>query len=67
MIETAAQSVEQVLKIILQKTLLSTTGREIPINADTVCIHGDGEQAVALAQEINRALHQNKITISAIK
>lgn len=67
MIETAAHSVEQVLKIILQKTLLSTTGREIPINADTVCIHGDGEQAVALAQEINRALHQNKITISAIK
>jgi UPF0271 protein len=67
MIETAEQSVEQVLKIILQKTLLSTTGREIPINADTVCIHGDGEQAVALAQEINRALHQNKITISAIK
>jgi UPF0271 protein len=66
-IETAAQSVEQVLKIILHKTLLSTTGREIPIKADTVCIHGDGEQAVALAQEITRALHQNKITISAIK
>jgi UPF0271 protein len=66
-IETAAQSVEQVLKIILHKTLLSTTGREIPIKADTVCIHGDGEQAVALAQEITRALHQNKITISAIQ
>ena len=67
MIETAEQSVEQVLKIILQKTLLSTTGREIPIKADTVCIHGDGEQAVAFAQEINRALYQNNITISAIK
>lgn len=67
MIETAEQSVEQVLKIILQKTLLSTTGREIPVKADTICIHGDGEQAVAFAQEINRAMHQNKITISAIK
>jgi UPF0271 protein len=67
MIETAERSVEQVLKIILQKTILSTTGLEIPIKADTVCIHGDGEQAVVFAQEINRALHQNKITISAIK
>jgi UPF0271 protein len=67
MIETAEQSVEQVLKIILQKTLLSTSGHEIPIKADTVCIHGDGEQAVALAQAINRALHQHKITLSAIK
>jgi UPF0271 protein len=67
MIETAERSVEQVLKIILQKTILSTTGLEIPIKADTVCIHGDGEQAVVFAQEINKALHQNNITISAIK
>jgi UPF0271 protein len=67
MIENAERSVEQVLKIILQKTLLSTTGLEIPIKADTVCIHGDGEQAVLFAQEINRALRQNNITISAIK
>jgi len=66
-IETAEQSVAQVLQIILQETLQSTRGQEIPIKADTVCIHGDGEQAVVFAQEINRALHQNKITISAIQ
>ena len=67
MIETATESVDQVFTIILYKKLLSTTGREIPIEADTICIHGDGEQAVAFAQEINRALHQNKIPISAIQ
>jgi UPF0271 protein len=67
MIETTEQSVAQVLQIILHKTLQSTTGQEIPIKADTVCIHGDGENAVVFAQEINRALHQNKITISAIQ
>ena len=67
MIETAEQSIEQVLQIILQETLQSTTGSVISIKADTVCIHGDGENAVAFAQEINMALHQNKITISAIQ
>ena len=67
MIETTEQSVAQVLQIILHKTLQSTTGQEIPIKADTVCIHGDGENAVVFAQEVNRALHQNKITISAIQ
>jgi len=67
MIETTEQSVAQVLQIILHKNLQSTTGQEIPIKADTVCIHGDGENAVVFAQEINRALHQNKITISAIQ
>jgi len=66
-IEKAEQSIEQVLQIILHKTLISTTGREIPIKADTVCIHGDGKHAVAFAQTINRALHQNKITISSTK
>jgi UPF0271 protein len=67
MVETAEQSVAQVLQIILQETLISTTGSEIPMKADTVCIHGDGEHAVGFAQMINRALYQNKITISAIK
>jgi UPF0271 protein len=67
MIETAEQSIEQVLQIILQETLQSTTGSVISIKADTVCIHGDGENAVAFAQEINKALSQNKITISAIQ
>jgi UPF0271 protein len=67
MIETTEQSVAQVLQIILHKNLQSTTGQEIPIKADTVCIHGDGENAVVFAQEVNRALHQNKITISAIQ
>lgn len=67
MIETAEQSVAQVLQIVLHKTLQSTTGQEIPIKADTICIHGDGEHAVEFAQSINRTLHQNNITISAIK
>lgn len=67
MIETEEQSVAQVLQIILQETLQSTTGREISIKADTVCIHGDGEHAVEFAQMINRALHQYNITISAIQ
>ena len=66
-IETVEQCIEQVLQIILQETLQSTTGSVISIKADTVCIHGDGENAVAFAQEINKALHQNKITISAIQ
>jgi UPF0271 protein len=67
MIETAEKGVAQVLQIILRETLQSTTGWEISIKADTVCIHGDGEHAVEFAQMINRALHQNKITISAIQ
>ena len=67
MIETVEQSIEQVLQIILQETLQSTTGSVISIKADTVCIHGDGENAVAFAQLINKALSQNKITISTIQ
>ena len=67
MIETAEESVAQVLQIILQETVISTSGRKISMKADTVCIHGDGEHAVEFAQMINKALHQNNITISAIK
>jgi UPF0271 protein len=64
-IETVEQSIEQVLQIILHETVTSTTGRNISIKADTVCIHGDGEHAVEFALTINRALQQSNITISA--
>ena len=67
MIETAEQSIEQVLQIVLDQTIISTSRRKISIQADTVCIHGDGEHAVEFAQMINKVLHQNNITISAIK
>ena len=63
LIETAEQSLAQVLQIILHQTIRSTDGQEISMQADTICIHGDGEHAVEFAQLIKQSLDQQGILI----
>lgn len=58
--------IKQILQMILQKTVTSVTGQSIPITAETICIHGDGKQAVALATIIFQTLQQHQIQIQSI-
>ena len=65
MIEKAEQSIEQVLQIILDETTISTSGRKISIQADTVCIHGDSAHAVEFAKAIHDAMNKEGIEIKS--
>jgi UPF0271 protein len=60
------KAITQVLQMINKGTVTATTEKEIPVLADTVCLHGDGEHAVDFAKKINAALKENNIAIKAI-
>ena len=66
MIETTACAIQQVLHMILHQTVISITGKKVPIIAESICIHGDGAHAVDFAKNIYHTLQQNKIGISKI-
>jgi len=66
LIEEAAKSVMQVLQMIKEATVTSITGNKVLIAADTVCIHGDGKNAIAFAKAINQSLKENNIDIRAV-
>jgi UPF0271 protein len=66
MIEKTEDSLEQVLQMIQQKTVNTISGETIPINAATICIHGDGRNAVEFAMQIRNVLIENHITIQTI-
>jgi len=66
LIEDVDKSAEQVLQMIKNKTVRSLNGNVISIVADTICIHGDGRNAVELARHIYQVLKQNNIDIKAI-
>ena len=66
MIEAEQESLQQVLQMIQQGMVNSTNGKQVAITAETICIHGDGEHALAFAKTIHTALKQNHIEISAI-
>lgn len=65
LIDDEATSLNQIVQMIKAKSVTSTSGKIIPIQADTICIHGDGAHAVRFAQTIHQHLITTGITISA--
>lgn len=56
MLTSLPAAVHQVLQMIREQQVTTTSGNKIPVTADTVCIHGDGPHAVALVHAIHSAI-----------
>lgn len=65
LIEESGQAIAQVLRMVKDSVVVSADGTLVPIKAETVCIHGDGSNALAFAQEIRRVLESEGIKLSA--
>jgi UPF0271 protein len=64
-VEPAAM-VAQVRRMIETGTVLATDGTDVPITADTLCLHGDGPNAVAFAREIRVQLNAAGIEVRRV-
>ncbi|CAG7624225.1 5-oxoprolinase subunit A [Paenibacillus solanacearum] len=60
------RSVEQVIRMVTEGKVLSQQHVDIPIQADTVCIHGDGAHAVQFAERIRRSLAEASIVVQPV-
>ncbi|MFB4212813.1 LamB/YcsF family protein [Shouchella sp. JSM 1781072] len=67
MIVDANQASKQVLRMVQEGKVMTQQGKEIDIEADTICIHGDGAHALAFAKEIHAKIQESGITIKRIK
>jgi UPF0271 protein len=56
LIDDKNKVVQQVLQMIKDGTVTTVSGKTIPIMAETICIHGDGEHAVDFAKAIHDAI-----------
>lgn len=63
LIEDTDKAVAQVLQMINEGTVTSIKGKKVPIVAETICIHGDGEHAVEFAKAIYNALKKEGVEI----
>lgn len=66
MITDAQQAVRQVVKMVKQGSVRSVDGRDVPVRADTLCLHGDQPGAVEFAKAIRQALDQEGIAVAAV-
>ena len=54
---------ERIVEMVKKGGIISATGKLIPTPIDTVCLHGDGAEAVAIARAVRQALLSNNISI----
>ena len=66
LIHETEEVVKKVLQMVNDRTVTTVSGKTIPIIVETICIHGDGEQAVEFARAIYQSLKQNDIDSKVI-
>jgi UPF0271 protein len=61
------KAILQVMQMINEKMVTAANGENIAIQADTICIHGDGSNAVEFAKKIHNSLLAAGIQIKRIQ
>ncbi|MBB3869469.1 5-oxoprolinase subunit PxpA [Parageobacillus toebii NBRC 107807] len=61
------EAVLQVLAMVKEKRVRSLQGIDVPIEAETICIHGDGKKAVLFAKRLYEALQKEGVDVCSIK
>jgi len=59
------QSRDQVLEMVLNGHIPTTGGKRLPVEAATLCVHGDTPGAVTMARTLRAALTDNNVAIAS--
>ena len=57
---------KHVIKMVENQTLNCYSGKQIPCEIDSVCVHGDGKSAVNTAKEIRDGLLKSGVTLNPL-
>ena len=57
---------QHILNMVRSKAIISSTGRAIPAQIDTICLHGDGQSALKIAQSVRWSLMADGIDVSKV-
>jgi UPF0271 protein len=60
LIHDEAGCISQVKQMLLNHSVTTVSGKTIPLKADTICIHGDGKQAVSFAKAVHQLIRSLK-------
>ena len=61
MITDENEAISRVIRMIKEGKVTAYTGEEVPIEAHSVCVHGDGEKALDFVRALNKAFAENDI------
>lgn len=58
--------VRRAARMVTERTVDAIDGTSIPIEVDTICVHGDTPDAALLAARVRRALEREGVTVVAV-
>ncbi|MFA9396797.1 MAG: 5-oxoprolinase subunit PxpA [Clostridiaceae bacterium] len=59
-------AIKRVIRMIKENKVETINGIDIPIIADSICVHGDGEKALQFVEKISRVLKKESIEITSL-
>lgn len=62
----AQECVDHVLRMLKAQAIVTASGKHLPTHIDSICVHGDGPEAVATARAIRQALEQAGYTLAPL-
>ncbi len=65
LIEDVDTMLARVLEMLRHRRVTTREGDSIPLSVQTICLHGDGAQAIALARALRQALLEHGVRIRA--
>lgn len=66
MITDTNQAVQRVIRMVTEGKVESINGHDIAIQADSICVHGDGEKAFEFVRQIIQGLENEDIQIKTM-
>ncbi|MBG9737337.1 LamB/YcsF family protein [Paenibacillus alvei] len=66
LITDTEEAVQQVIRMVKEGVVYAVQGIDVAIQADTVCIHGDGAHAFAFAQSLRQRLSEEGIVMQSV-
>ncbi|MEN5016302.1 5-oxoprolinase subunit PxpA [Erwinia sp. Eh17-17] len=65
LVDSDQQAISQTLAMIQQGQVQSVSGEWVKVQADTVCLHGDGAHALDFARQLRQAFSQQQIAVTS--
>jgi len=66
-ISDLVQIVQQVEDIVINRRVLTVNKTYIPIEADTLCFHGDGRNVASIVEQVRNRLVEKNVTIQPLE
>jgi 5-oxoprolinase (ATP-hydrolysing) subunit A len=65
-ISNNSKLIEQVIQLVLHKKVTTITGKDISLQSDSICLHGDAVNAVEMARLISTTLKEHEVQLKSI-